>query len=186
MKKRHVAGILYFSLIMLACSELRYLEAVANSKLKMPRSEPRRAPDDIEPLPPSNSKVFAVFPVSGRNRKNIIGRFGEPRGGGSRFHEGVDIEAPTGTQVYSVSGGFVTSVKEGGLGGKQVWVEDRSRGHLYYYAHLHSQSVRQGQRVQPGTALGTVGKTGNASSPHLHFGIYEPGYQAIDPLPFLP
>ncbi|MEK7257374.1 MAG: M23 family metallopeptidase [Bacteroidota bacterium] len=185
MKKRHVAGILYFSLVMLACSELRYIEAVANSKLKMPRAEPRRAPDDIESLP-TNSKVFVVFPVSGKSRKNIIGRFGEPRGGGTRFHEGVDIEAPIGTPVYAVASGVVTSVKEGGNGGKQVWMEDRSRGHLYYYAHLNSQSVQQGQRVQAGTEVGKVGRTGNAQTPHLHFGVYEPGYQAIDPMPFMP
>lgn len=45
-------------------------------------------------------------------------------------------------------------------------------GDVYYYAHLAwiRPEVRPGATVEVGGPLGTVGSTGNATSPHLHFG----------------
>jgi len=78
----------------------------------------------------------------------------------------------------------VTRVQTTGLGGKQVWLRD-AMGHNFYYAHLDSQLVREGQQVAPGDTLGLVGNTGNARTtpPHLHFGIYQRGPH--DPWPFV-
>lgn len=126
-----------------------------------------------------------AFPVDGRDTDAIRSFFGAPRDGGRRDHHGVDIFAPRGTPVLAVSPGRVARVYERGLGGKVVWVRDRQRGHAQYYAHLDSQLVRPGQRVEPGDTLGLVGNTGNARTtpPHLHFGIYSNG--PVDPFPFL-
>ena len=65
-----------------------------------------------------------------------------------------------------------------------MWLRDR-RGRSFYYAHLDSQLVRRGQRVQPGDTVGLVGNTGNARTtpPHLHFGLYQRG--PVDPYPYL-
>jgi len=129
--------------------------------------------------------------VLDKSRKHIISKFGDPRDNGTRLHEGIDIAAERGTVVLSVSDGKVVTVKEEGRGGKQVWVRDRERGHVYYYAHLDSQFVQEGDRVQAGTALGTVGNTGNAITtiPHLHFAVYKNDFlenNVLDPLPLLP
>src|SRR5690606_37952339 len=82
--------------------------------------------------------------------------------------------------------GRITSVKEGGLGGKTVWMRPEGRNISLYYAHLDSQSVSIGQRVAEGDTVGFVGNTGNARTtpPHLHFGIYSMG-GAVDPLPYV-
>ena len=79
---------------------------------------------------------------------------------------------------------MVSRVRNGGLGGKTVWIRD-NRGHSLYYAHLDSQLVRRGMRVSVGDTVGLVGHTGNARStpPHLHFGIYQDG--PTDPFPFI-
>ncbi len=185
MKKRNALGLIFFSFLFFTCAQLRTLEDSLHSKFP-PKPRPEKDEDGTFGGASKNSRVFPVFPVSGRTRRNIISGFGDPRGGGTRLHEGIDIDAALGTPVRAVADGIVTKVKEGGNGGKQVWVEDKKRGYTYYYAHLNSQSVRQGERVRPGTELGTVGKTGNARSPHLHFGIYEPGQRAIDPMPMMP
>ena len=57
-----------------------------------------------------------------------------------------------------------------------MWLRDNS-GTSFYYAHLDSQLVSEGQWVLPGDTLGLVGNTGNAraTSPHLHFGVYASG-----------
>jgi peptidoglycan LD-endopeptidase LytH len=114
-------------------------------------------------------------------------RFGDPRDGGSRDHQGVDIFAPRGTPVLAAADGWVTGATENRLGGKVVWVWNPASGEALYYAHLDRQEVSPGARVRAGDVIGRVGNTGNArgTPPHLHFGIYEPGQGAVDPLPFI-
>jgi len=127
--------------------------------------------------------TYAVFPVQGKNSRAIQSIWGDVRDGGRRSHEGVDIFAPRGTPVLAPVAGVVTSVRDQGLGGKQVWVRDVERSWHLYFAHLDSQLVSSLQRVAPGDTLGLVGNTGNArtTAPHLHFGIYQNG--AINPFP---
>lgn len=130
----------------------------------------------------NGTPTYSVFPVQGKNSRAIQSVWGDIREGGRRSHEGVDIFASRGTAVLAPGAGVVTSVREGGLGGKQVWVRDPERNWSLYFAHLDSQLVKNNQRVAPGDTLGLVGNTGNARStpPHLHFGIYQNG--AINPL----
>lgn len=127
--------------------------------------------------------TYAVFPVQGKNSRAIQSKWHDPRDGGRREHEGVDIFAARGTPVLAPVDGVVTAVRDRGLGGKQVWVRDNTRNWNLYFAHLDSQLVRNLQRVSPGDTLGLVGNTGNARTtpPHLHFGIYQNG--AINPYP---
>ncbi len=131
------------------------------------------------------ARTYAVFPVYGKDRAAIQSFWGATRDGGARRHEGVDIFAARGTPVVSPVKGVVSSVRNGGLGGKSVWVRDGKRGHNLYFAHLDSQAVSFGSQVKLGDTLGFVGNTGNAryTAPHLHFGIYSGG--AFDPLPMV-
>jgi peptidoglycan LD-endopeptidase LytH len=125
-------------------------------------------------------------PVEGIAATRIADTFGAPRGR-DRRHQGVDIFARRGTAVRSATFGVVASVREGGLGGRQVWVMGPGR-QRHYYAHLDAWTpgLAAGDVVLPGDALGSVGDTGNArgTPPHLHYGIYGSG-GAIDPLPLL-
>ena len=131
--------------------------------------------------------VYGTFPVSGKGNRDIWSFFGDPRDGGRRKHKGIDIFARRGTPVVAAIGGVIRSVRERGLGGKQVWLYDSHRRQSLYYAHLDSQLVREGQLVQAGDTLGLVGNSGNARNtrPHLHFSIYRRRYGAIDPHPFV-
>ncbi|WP_293016434.1 M23 family metallopeptidase [Mongoliibacter sp.] len=125
-----------------------------------------------------------AFPIGGKNHRSIASFFGDPRDGGRRRHEGVDVFAPRGTPVIAVSSGRVNRVGNNNLGGKIINMS--GGGYSYYYAHLDTQMVKTGQAVNIGDTLGTVGNTGNAIStpPHLHFGIYRSGRGAVDPFPF--
>jgi murein DD-endopeptidase MepM/ murein hydrolase activator NlpD len=128
-----------------------------------------------------------AFPVAGRNARAIRSRFGAPRDGGARRHEGIDIFAPRGTPVVAAVNGVVSDVATTPRGGRVVWVDSDERDVSLYYAHLEAQLVRVGMRVRAGDTLGRVGTTGNArnTAPHLHFGVYERGSHAIDPEPFI-
>ena len=126
-----------------------------------------------------------AFPVVGNKAK--AGSFwGDERDGGKRSHEGIDIFAPKLTPAIAAADGFITSVQEGGLGGKTVWMRVRDKNISLYYAHLDKQLVEAGQKVMKGDTLGLVGNTGNAkyTPSHLHFGIYN-YHGPIDPWPFV-
>ena len=125
------------------------------------------------------------FPVTG-TKARVGSVWGDSRDGGKRSHEGIDIFAPKKTPVVAIADGYISSVKNGGLGGKTVNLRPTGTNYSLYYAHLDEQLVTEGQYVKKGEVLGTVGNTGNARTtpPHLHFGIYTYG-GAIDPLPFV-
>lgn len=138
---------------------------------------------EIARMPPP---AALPVPVDGVAASRIADTWGAPRGS-DRRHQGVDIFAPRGTVVRSTTRGVVVSVREGGLGGRQVWVLGPAR-HRHYYAHLDSwvDGLAEGDVVWPGDALGGVGDSGNArgTPTHLHYGIYGDG-GAIDPLPLM-
>lgn len=100
---------------------------------------------------------------------SFIDSWGFPRSGG-RTHKGVDMMAAKGTPIYAVADGHVQRAYWNRLGGLSVNFID-SLGHKYYYAHLDSVYVTDGQQMKVGELMGTVGNTGNAQStpPHLHF-----------------
>jgi len=143
----------------------------------------------ISESPTSTSPVSQQrihFPVEGRSRKHVISFFGDPRQGGKRLHQGVDIAAPQGTNVVAALDGTVERVKTGGNGGKQIWLK-ADNGWMFYYGHLYEQLVEEEQRVKEGDVLGTVGNTGNArnASPHLHFEIHTEKEKVVNPLPYI-
>ena len=108
--------------------------------------------------------------------------WGAPRSGG-RGHMGVDMFAARGTPVFAVAAGRVR-VGSNRLGGLTVNLDD-SAGNSYYYAHLETARVSDGQAVGPGAVLGTAGTSGNAvgTPPHLHWQVRPPGGAPINPYP---
>ncbi len=156
------------------------------SQVDLPASEVAVTPLPDRPLRPVTNAVEGrfTFPVAGHGPQHVISVFGDKRGS-SRKHKGIDIKAPRGTQVVATTDGFIERVREGGSGGKQVYLRD-GRGRLYYYAHLDSWEVEEFAAVEAGDVLGTVGDTGNAkgTTPHLHFEVLlGKKKEAIDPLP---
>ena len=100
---------------------------------------------------------------------------------GDRFHAGIDLVAPPGTEVMAAAPGLVTWAggRAGGWG-KLVTVA-HGRGVRTMYAHLATIDVKVGDWISGGTVLGRVGATGDATGPHLHFEVRVKG-AAIDPL----
>lgn len=145
------------------------------------------------PVQPSHRRVRTQpppralpIPVEGVAKHQLRDSYGDPRSGGRR-HEGIDIFASRDTPVLSATEGYVSGVGRNRLGGQVVWVTGPG-GWRHYYAHLERWgNVRQGQWVEPGTIIGYVGNSGNASAtpPHLHYGIYPASGGTINPYPLL-
>jgi murein DD-endopeptidase MepM/ murein hydrolase activator NlpD len=127
----------------------------------------------------------------------LVDTYTQARAGGARSHDAIDIMAPLGTPVVASAPGRVEKLffSEGG-GGISAYVRSDDGRWIYYYAHLnaYAPSLREGQRIDRGSPIGTVGATGNANpaGPHLHFAInrMNPGERwwqgsPINPYPLL-
>ena len=94
-------------------------------------------------------------------------------------HAAVDIRLPEGTPVRAIADGRVVFAGEQFFGGRSV-VIDHGGGVFSIYYHLKERSVAEGQEILRGDRVGTVGATGRATGPHLHFGVRVPGGR-VDP-----
>ncbi len=97
---------------------------------------------------------------------------GTTRPGHSPSRYSVDWNRPDdiGDSVIAAAAGIVTTaVPDGTRGYGRHVVIDHGNGESSLYGHLSTVTVGVGQMVDQGTLLGTVGETGNATGPHLHF-----------------
>jgi murein DD-endopeptidase MepM/ murein hydrolase activator NlpD len=83
-------------------------------------------------------------------------------------HSGVDIAAPKGTPVLAAAAGTVRS-SEWSTGYGNMVIIDHEDGFSTCYGHMMEIMVEAGQVVEAGEQIGTVGATGMATGPHLHF-----------------
>ncbi len=128
-------------------------------------------------------------------RPEVYGKFGLPG------HEGIDFQAPNGSEIYAVADGTVSDVRPDGNSnpnakpyGNQIRIQ-HAEGYESIYAHLQQILVVLGQTVTAGQLIGLADNTGNSAGAHLHFAVKKKGataagatnypYDLIDPTPYL-
>jgi murein DD-endopeptidase MepM/ murein hydrolase activator NlpD len=103
---------------------------------------------------------------------------------GSEFHKGIDIGAPTGTDVYAFADGKVTfsGWDTGGYG--NLVIVDHGNGIETYYGHNSKLLVNEGAAVTKGQVIANIGKTGDATGPHCHFELRKDGIP-VNPINYI-
>jgi len=86
-------------------------------------------------------------------------------------HRAIDVGAPTGSALQAADGGFVSFAGWTDVGYGNLVVLDHANGFVTYYGHMNKIYVFEGQAVERGQVLGTVGNTGYSTGPHLHFEV---------------
>jgi murein DD-endopeptidase MepM/ murein hydrolase activator NlpD len=118
------------------------------------------------------------WPVAGR----LTSAYGQRRG---RPHDGIDIGAARGTTIHAAeSGKVVYAANRLGAYGRIVIVKHVGSW-ATVYAHNDENLVEEGDFVEQGDPIARVGRTGNASAPHLHFEIRRSN-RPRDPISCLP
>ena len=119
-----------------------------------------------------------IMPLPNVKGDELRDTFNEPRGGGTRTHQALDIMAPRGTPVLSATPGRVLKLHTSKAGGLMVYAADSAERFVLMYAHLdqYAPEMTDGLPLQRGQVIGYVGTTGNAppNAPHLHFAIAAP------------
>ena len=119
-----------------------------------------------------------IMPLNGQ----VTSSFGErehPVSGGESTHYGVDIAGSRGENVISTAPGKVVEVKVHDIYGNCILIQHTNRIKSFY-AHLDTVAVKTDDIVGENTVIGTVGSTGVATGPHLHFGV-RVDEEAVDP-----
>ena len=128
-------------------------------------------PDFVDAAPP-----FA-WPVEGP----ITSTFGRRR---SAWHRGIDIKADRGAVVFAAAAGTVVTSDVEPRYGRVVKIEHED-GFVTVYAHNQENLVEPGMKVSAGDPVAIIGRTGRATSEHLHFEIRRNG-AVYNPLYLLP
>lgn len=127
--------------------------------------------------------IPAIQPVSNKDLKKTASGYGmriDPIYKTSKFHEGMDFSASTGTPIYATGNGTVTKAGwQSGYG--RVVVINHGYGYETLYAHMNKIDVRKGQRVVRGEVIGEVGNTGKSTGPHLHYEVHVKG-RVVNPV----
>lgn len=99
----------------------------------------------------------------------------------NKMHSGLDFPAPKGTKVVATGNGKVVRIKKVRSGYGRSIIIDHGFGYQTLYAHMDKIDVKQGQEVKRGQQIGTVGRTGTATAPHVHYEVRK-NDKAINPI----
>jgi len=142
---------------------------------------PSEETPDASPPPPASSG--GACPVAGA--VSFSDSWGDARSGG-RSHQGVDMIAARNTPIVAIYSGTIQRLTDGNLSGLAIWLRSDG-GDTFFYAHLESFAVGEGQSVAEGEVIGYNGSSGNAPEflPHLHFEYHPGGGGAVNPYPLV-
>jgi murein DD-endopeptidase MepM/ murein hydrolase activator NlpD len=129
--------------------------------------------------PAVNVKVTGdmTCPIAGPH--SFVDSWGDPRSG--HTHQGVDMMGDYGTPLVAIASGTASYVAYDGSGGNMIFL-DGDDGNSYWYMHNQENFIGEGDHVEVGEQIATLGDTGNASgTPHLHFEYHPGGGAAVNP-----
>jgi len=114
-------------------------------------------------------KMFMRIPVKfGMCTSSFSTRRYHPISKKYKRHTGIDYGAPLGTPIHATAGGIVEFAGRRGGYGKLVIVR-HPNGYMTYYGHCSRLLVKKGRPVKQGQAIAKVGRTGQATGPHVHY-----------------
>ncbi len=123
------------------------------------------------------------YPLEGGWTSSQYGSRIDPFTGKKSHHPGIDLSGRYEAAITAAADGVVIWAGKRGTYGNMVEI-DHGNGFVTRYAHAKEITVELGQKVFTGDKIAIMGKTGRATSEHLHFEVLK-NNQRINPLPFI-
>ena len=160
------------------------LEEAQAVQTRLARLERRPAQTPAAPAAPAGGGGIACILA---RPYSYVDTWGAARSSG-RTHQGTDVMAPYGAQVYAYTAGVVSRESTSTNGGLQLYLQG-DNGVEYFYAHLSRYAVPAGTRVRAGQLVAYNGQSGNAqyTAPHVHFEVHPggPGSTPVNPFAYV-
>ena len=115
--------------------------------------------------------IYPVVPEKSIHQTSSFGYRSDPINGSAKFHSGIDIGGPRGTDVYATGDGVVVRVEYNYYGYGVLVDIDHGFGYTTRYGHLLKATVIVGQRVSRGEKIAELGNSGRSTGPHLHYEV---------------
>ncbi len=141
-----------------------------NPLVKLNKKDPNAAP-----MPGARDGL--IWPTKGVVTSKFGGRWGH-------VHNGIDISTPKGQNIVAALSGKVLASKENFVGYGNIIILDHGEL-ITIYAHCDKLLVSEGETVEKGAVIATVGDSGKAQGAHLHFEVRK-GKIPVDPMDYLP
>ena len=119
---------------------------------------------------PSESGYLWPLPASYNTLSSLYGNRIHPITRKANKHTGIDVPAPSGTNIYAAKSGVVTTSTYNRSYGNYV-VVSHSDGTSTLYAHMVKRNATVGKTVKQGAVIGYVGTTGSSTGNHLHYEV---------------
>lgn len=118
------------------------------------------------------ARIPSVLPISMKDytMSSGYGYRRDPIYGTTKFHEGLDFAAATGTPVFATADAVVEWAERKSNYGNCIDL-DHGYNYMTRYAHLSQILVKPGQHVKRGELIGKVGSTGKSTGSHLHYEV---------------
>lgn len=158
--------------------KIRQIEADLKRQEEEARKKAEASGQKYNPVSIGNIKFIWPCPASSRISSGFGAR-SSPTEGASTFHKGIDIAAPTGTDILAAADGTVTIATYSYSAGNYIML-DHGGGVSTVYMHCSKLLVSPGDKVKQGQVIGKVGSTGYSTGSHLHFGVRVDG-NYVDP-----
>jgi murein DD-endopeptidase MepM/ murein hydrolase activator NlpD len=154
------------------------VSGVSDSQVRQP-SQPSPGDESTESQQPL---LELTSPVDGV-RSSSFGIRPDPFTHQYQFHQGVDVAAPSGSQIHAAHAGTV--IFSGFLSGYgKTMIIEHENGYRTLYAHAAKNLVAVGEKVASQQVIGVVGNTGRSTGSHLHFELEKNG-EKLDPVGYL-
>lgn len=166
------------------------IQASKEEASRKAEEESRRAEENGETVPETpaeggNTNTGFIWPLP--DSKRITSYYGsrvDPvTGEKGAFHSGLDVGAPTGTDIVAAAEGTVTVAGYTSINGNYIKIY-HGNGITTAYCHCSVLEVEAGEKVSQGQVIAKVGSTGKSTGPHLHFGVAKDGTY-VDPLGYV-
>ncbi|EGB20014.1 MAG: murein hydrolase activator EnvC family protein [[Clostridium] symbiosum] len=149
--------------------KIKQIEAEIKRQEEEARKKAEAAGQKYNTVNIGNIKFIWPCPSSSRITSGFGGRE-SPTEGASSNHQGIDIGAPTGSNIVAAADGTVTISTYSYSAGNYIML-NHGGGVSTVYMHCSQLLVSAGDTVKQGQVIAKVGSTGYSTGPHLHFGV---------------